>query len=110
MRRARYGSVSDRAGHRTGTVVVAALARIRKAAAKAPPVRGTPRRGCPVAHVGKLVAIGLNYSDHAAESGMPIPKEPIVFLKANSSIQGPNDPVMLPKGSVKTDWEWNSES
>ena len=79
--------------------------RVRKAAAKAPQVRGTPRRGCPVAHVGKIVAIALNYTDHAAAGGMPIPKEPIVFLKATSSIQGPNDPVMLPKGSVKTDWE-----
>ena len=56
-------------------------------------------------NVGKFIAIGLNYADHAAESGMPIPKEPVVFTKATSCIQGPNDPVMLPKGSVKTDWE-----
>ena len=53
----------------------------------------------------KFIAIGLNYSDHAAESNMPIPKEPIVFMKATSCIQGANDPVMLPKGSVKSDWE-----
>jgi 2-keto-4-pentenoate hydratase/2-oxohepta-3-ene-1,7-dioic acid hydratase in catechol pathway len=58
-----------------------------------------------VAKVGKFIAIGLNYADHAAESGMPIPKEPVVFTKAISCIQGPNDPVMLPKGSVKGDWE-----
>jgi 2-keto-4-pentenoate hydratase/2-oxohepta-3-ene-1,7-dioic acid hydratase in catechol pathway len=58
-----------------------------------------------VNNIGKLVAIGLNYSDHAAESGMPIPKEPVVFMKATSCIQGPNDPVMLPRGSVKGDWE-----
>jgi 2,4-didehydro-3-deoxy-L-rhamnonate hydrolase len=73
--------------------------------AKLPLVRGTPRYGCPVNGVSKFVAIGLNYSDHAAESGMPIPKEPVVFMKAPSCIQGPDDPVMLPKGSVKTDWE-----
>ncbi len=72
---------------------------------KLPAVRGKPRMGCPVAHVGKFIAIGLNYSDHAAEAGMPIPKEPIVFMKATTCIQGPNDDVMLPKGSVKTDWE-----
>ena len=84
----------------------AALARIRKAnPAKLPLVRGKPRMGCPVAQVGKFIAIGLNYSDHAAESNMPIPKEPIVFMKATSCIQGPDDDVMLPKGSVKTDWE-----
>jgi 2,4-didehydro-3-deoxy-L-rhamnonate hydrolase len=58
-----------------------------------------------VAHVPKFIAIGLNYSDHAAESNMPIPAEPIVFMKATSCIQGANDPVMLPRGSVKTDWE-----
>jgi 2-keto-4-pentenoate hydratase/2-oxohepta-3-ene-1,7-dioic acid hydratase in catechol pathway len=61
--------------------------------------------GCPVSQVGKFIAIGLNYADHAAEAGMPIPKEPIVFIKTNSCIQGPNDDVMLPKGSVKSDWE-----
>ena len=84
----------------------AGLARIRKAnPAKLPLVRGTPRFGCPVNGVGKLVAIGLNYADHAAEAGSPIPKEPIVFMKATSCIQGPDDPVMLPRGSVKTDWE-----
>ncbi|GAA4338059.1 fumarylacetoacetate hydrolase family protein [Variovorax defluvii] len=84
----------------------AALARLRKLQAeKLPLVKGKPRYGCPVAHVGKFIAIGLNYADHAAESGQPIPAEPVVFMKANSCVQGPNDPVMLPKGSVKTDWE-----
>lgn len=82
------------------------LARIRKAnTSKLPAVRGNPRLGCPVANVGKFVAIGLNYADHAAESGVPIPKEPVVFMKATSCIQGPNDDVMLPRGSIKTDWE-----
>ncbi len=84
----------------------AALARLRRLdPAKLPLVRGKPRLGCPVAGIGKFIAIGLNYADHAAEAGAAIPKEPIVFLKATSCIQGPTDPVMLPKGSVKTDWE-----
>ncbi|MDI3382387.1 fumarylacetoacetate hydrolase family protein [Xenophilus aerolatus] len=84
----------------------AALAKLRKLKAdKLPLVRGKPRFGCPVAGVGKFVAIGLNFADHAAESGAPIPKEPIVFMKATTCIQGANDPVMLPKGSTKTDWE-----
>ena len=83
-----------------------ALARLRKLKVdKLSRVRGTPRLGCPVAGVGKFIAIGLNYADHAAESGVPIPTEPVVFMKATSCIQGPNDPVMLPKGSVKGDWE-----
>ncbi len=84
----------------------AALKKLAKInTAKLPAVRGTPRMGCPVAGIGKFIAIGLNYSDHAAEAGMPIPKEPIVFMKATSCIQGPHDDVMLPKGSVKSDWE-----
>ena len=84
----------------------AAIAKLQKLKTdKLPLVRGKPRFGCPVASVGKFIAIGLNYADHAAESGMPIPKEPVVFTKAISSIQGPNDPVMLPKNSVKGDWE-----
>jgi 2,4-didehydro-3-deoxy-L-rhamnonate hydrolase len=70
-----------------------------------PRVRGAPRLGCPVANVGKFVGIGLNYLDHAAEAGLPVPKEPIVFLKDTSCIQGANDPVMLPRGSRKSDWE-----
>jgi 2-keto-4-pentenoate hydratase/2-oxohepta-3-ene-1,7-dioic acid hydratase in catechol pathway len=84
----------------------AMLARIRKTnPAKLPLVRGTPRFGCPVAQVGKFIAIGMNFADHAAESGVPAPKEPVVFMKATSCIQGANDPVMLPRNSVKTDWE-----
>jgi 2-keto-4-pentenoate hydratase/2-oxohepta-3-ene-1,7-dioic acid hydratase in catechol pathway len=70
-----------------------------------PAVAGPVRYGAPVAGVSKFVAIGLNYADHAAESGNPIPKEPIVFMKAPSCIQGPDDDVMLPKDSVKSDWE-----
>jgi 2-keto-4-pentenoate hydratase/2-oxohepta-3-ene-1,7-dioic acid hydratase in catechol pathway len=83
-----------------------ALAKLRKIKTdKLPLVKGKPRMGCPVAGVGKFIAIGLNYADHAAESNMPIPKEPIVFTKAISCIQGPDDNVMLPKGSKKSDWE-----
>jgi 2,4-didehydro-3-deoxy-L-rhamnonate hydrolase len=70
-----------------------------------PLVKGSPRMGCPVANIGKFIAIGLNYKDHAKEAGMPIPKEPIVFMKATSCIQGADDDVMLPKGSKKSDWE-----
>jgi 2,4-didehydro-3-deoxy-L-rhamnonate hydrolase len=70
-----------------------------------PVVEGDPRIGTPIAHIGKIVCVGLNYSDHAAESGMPVPKEPIIFMKANTSISGPNDAVMIPKDSKKADWE-----
>ncbi|MDI9336722.1 MAG: fumarylacetoacetate hydrolase family protein [Gammaproteobacteria bacterium] len=70
-----------------------------------PLVASGVRLGCPLTGISKFIAIGLNYSDHAAETNSPIPKEPIVFMKATTCIQGPNDPVMLPKGSVKTDWE-----
>jgi 2,4-diketo-3-deoxy-L-fuconate hydrolase len=70
-----------------------------------PKVTGTPRIGPCVGGVGKFICIGLNYSDHAAESNMPVPKEPIVFMKATSAIVGPNDDVVLPRGSEKSDWE-----
>lgn len=70
-----------------------------------PLVEGTPRIGVPVAGIGKIVCIGLNYSDHAAESGMAEPDEPIVFMKATSALSGPNDPVRLPRGALKGDWE-----
>jgi len=74
-------------------------------ASSLPVVDGAPRLGPPVAGVGKLVCIGLNYRDHAEETGQPIPAEPILFMKATTSIIGPNDPVMLPKGAAKGDWE-----
>ena len=73
--------------------------------ASLPLVEGAPRLGVPVAGTRKFLAIGLNYADHAAESNMPIPPEPIFFTKAVSCLQGPNDTVMIPRGSVKTDWE-----
>ena len=97
------GVVADIGPDQLGAAGLAKLHKVNPA--KLPLVRGKPRYGCPVSQVGKFIAIGLNYADHAAESGAPIPKEPVVFLKATTCIQGPNDPVMLPKGSVKSDWE-----
>ncbi|SLN38454.1 fumarylacetoacetate hydrolase family protein [Ruegeria meonggei] len=70
-----------------------------------PIVEGNPRIGACVGQVGKFVCIGLNYADHAAESGLELPEEPVVFFKATSAIMGPNDAVEIPRGSVKTDWE-----
>ncbi|MBB1634874.1 MULTISPECIES: fumarylacetoacetate hydrolase family protein [Cupriavidus] len=82
-----------------------ALARLAKLDPATLPVVQAERFGVPWTGIGKIVAIGLNYADHAAEAGMALPAEPIVFLKANSALNGPNDPVMLPRGSEKTDWE-----
>jgi 2,4-diketo-3-deoxy-L-fuconate hydrolase len=70
-----------------------------------PVVDGKPRVGPCVGRVGKFLCVGLNYSDHAAESNMPVPSEPIIFMKATSSISGPDDDVVIPRGSQKTDWE-----
>jgi 2-keto-4-pentenoate hydratase/2-oxohepta-3-ene-1,7-dioic acid hydratase in catechol pathway len=70
-----------------------------------PLVRGNPRLGVPVAGVRKFIGIGMNYADHAAETGAPVPKEPIFFSKAITCLSGPDDPIVLPKGSKKTDWE-----
>lgn len=70
-----------------------------------PPVPGDPRIGVPLSGIGKIVAIGLNYADHAIESGMPIPAEPMMFMKSVSALTGPNDEVMLPRGSTHADWE-----
>ena len=72
---------------------------------KLPRVNEVSRLGPCVGKVGKFICIGLNYSDHAAESGMAVPREPIVFMKATSAISGPNDNVVIPRGSEKTDWE-----
>ena len=84
----------------------AALEALRQlATADLPAVQGSPRLGSPLTGVRKFIAIGLNFADHAAESNLPIPAEPIVFMKATSCIQGPDDAVMLPRDSVKTDWE-----
>ncbi|MBP2234288.1 2-keto-4-pentenoate hydratase/2-oxohepta-3-ene-1,7-dioic acid hydratase in catechol pathway [Sinorhizobium kostiense] len=70
-----------------------------------PVVDGSPRLGACVAGTGKFICIGLNYADHAAESGLEVPPEPVIFMKATSAITGPNDDVIIPRGSVATDWE-----
>ena len=70
-----------------------------------PVIEGSPRLGACVGNIGKFMCIGLNYTDHAAESGMPVPEEPILFAKFNSAISGPNDDVIMPRGSTKLDWE-----
>ena len=70
-----------------------------------PAVEGNPRMGAGVGDIGKFMCIGLNYADHAAETGADIPEHPILFMKANSAITGPNDDVVMPRGSTKTDWE-----
>ncbi len=70
-----------------------------------PLVDGSPRIGAAVGGIGKFICIGLNYSDHAAESGMAVPPEPVIFAKYTSAVCGPNDPILIPRGSVKTDWE-----
>jgi 2-keto-4-pentenoate hydratase/2-oxohepta-3-ene-1,7-dioic acid hydratase in catechol pathway len=88
------------------TLSAAGLAKIKKAKIeKLPRVSGKPRLGPPVGGTRHFIAIGLNYSDHAAEVGMPIPKEPIIFSKAPSSLCGPNDNIIIPKASTKLDWE-----
>lgn len=82
------------------------LARIAAAdPATLPVVDGNPRLGPPVSGTGKVICIGLNYADHAAESGMAVPPEPIIFMKATSAICGPDDPIIIPRGAEKTDWE-----
>ena len=73
--------------------------------ASLPLVEGAPRLGACVGGTGKFMCIGLNYADHAAESGMEVPSEPVLFMKATSAICGPNDPIIIPRGSEKTDWE-----
>ena len=70
-----------------------------------PKIKEGTRLGCPVAHPSKILCIGLNYAKHARETNAAIPKEPILFMKATTAITGPNDPVVIPKNSVKTDWE-----
>ncbi len=97
------GVIDDIGPEQLSDKALARLARIKPS--NLPAVRGKPRFGAPLSGVGKFLAIGLNYSDHAAESNMPIPKEPILFTKAITSLSGPNDDVMQPKDSTKMDWE-----
>ena len=88
------------------TLTDASLAKLRALdPASLPVVEGNPRLGPAVGKIGKFICIGLNYADHAAESNLPVPTEPVVFNKWNSAISGPNDDVEIPRGSKKTDWE-----
>ena len=97
------GKIGDVTPEQLSPAKLAALAAIDPRTL--PVVQGKPRLGVPVSGSRKFIAIGLNYADHAAESNLPIPAEPVVFMKAISCLNGPNDDVMLPKDSVKTDWE-----
>ncbi len=104
------GRIRDLSGHVPALDAASlrpdALARIGAIAVEAlPVVEGNPRLGIPYGGIGKFIAIGLNYADHAAESNLPIPSEPVLFTKAISCLTGSHDPIMLPRGSVKTDWE-----
>ncbi|MFD1557738.1 ureidoglycolate lyase [Paraburkholderia silviterrae] len=101
--RALSGAVADIAGD---VLSDAGLAQLRSIDPETLPlVEGNPRLGPCVGHIGKMVCIGLNYADHAAESGMPVPSEPVVFNKWTSAIIGANDDIEIPRGSKKTDWE-----
>ena len=97
------GEVDDFHPHLLTFELTARLAKLDPA--KLPAVKGSPRFGPPLARPGHFIAIGLNYADHAAEFGMPVPVEPILFSKAPSSVCGPDDDVIIPKGSKKLDWE-----
>jgi len=97
------GHVADIGGAALDPASLAALARLDPKAL--PAVTGQPRLGACVSGVGKFICIGLNYSDHAAETGATVPSEPIIFMKASSAVVGPNDDVLIPRGSEKTDWE-----
>ena len=122
MKLARYGRASKeklgsstkpansgpQRGHRgasTTTRWSARAARLAKLKLESRPRARAPRIGPCVRRVGNFIAVGLNYADHAAELGMPVPKEPVLFTKAPNCVVGPNDDVVIPKGSVKTDWE-----
>jgi 2-keto-4-pentenoate hydratase/2-oxohepta-3-ene-1,7-dioic acid hydratase in catechol pathway len=99
------GRIRDLSGV-VADLTVDAIAAVRATdPATLPVVEGTPRYGVPVKGIGKIVAVGLNYRDHAIESNLPIPTEPMMFMKALSSLSGPNDDVMLPRDSTHSDWE-----
>jgi 2-keto-4-pentenoate hydratase/2-oxohepta-3-ene-1,7-dioic acid hydratase in catechol pathway len=104
------GELRDLSGHVTdiggADLSDATMARLRALdSATLPKVSGAPRIGPCVGNIGKFLCIGLNYSDHAAETGAAIPEHPILFFKANSAVVGPNDDVSMPRGSFSTDWE-----
>ena len=95
--------LADFSGATLGNAAMQRLAAIDPASL--PRVEGHPRLGCPVAQVGKMICVGMNYADHAAETNAPVPEQPVLFMKATTAIGGPNDTVVIPRGSVKTDWE-----
>ncbi|SFJ37266.1 2-keto-4-pentenoate hydratase/2-oxohepta-3-ene-1,7-dioic acid hydratase (catechol pathway) [Phyllobacterium sp. CL33Tsu] len=97
------GKVSDLSGAVLDPAALAKLADLDMDGL--PLVEGAPRLGPCIAGTGKFICIGLNYADHAAESGMAVPPEPVIFMKATSAIVGPNDDLLIPRGSEKTDWE-----
>jgi len=97
------GHVTDITGATLGDDALDKLRGIDPASLKV--VSGNPRIGPCVGGIGKFMCIGLNYSDHAAESGLPVPKHPVLFMKATSAVVGPNDMVSMPRGSISTDWE-----
>ena len=97
------GVVADIAGGVLGNAGLRRLAAIDPATL--PIVQGEPRLGTPVGGIGKMICVGMNYADHAAETNAPVPVQPVLFMKATSAIGGPNDTVVIPRGSVKTDWE-----
>ncbi len=97
------GHIPDLAGSALEPASLSALSKLDPHSL--PLVQGSPRIGACVGQVGKFLCIGLNYADHAAESNMPVPSEPVVFSKFTSAICGPNDDVQIPRGSTKTDWE-----
>lgn len=104
------GTLRDLSGHVSDiTADVLANEGLRRLAAidpsTLPRVEGSPRYGTPVAHVGKMICVGMNYADHAAETQAPVPEQPVLFMKATTAIGGANDTVVIPRGSVKTDWE-----
>jgi len=104
------GNIRDLSGHVAdiaGAVLAPdALAKLGEIDPESLPlVSGSPRLGPCVAGTGKFICIGLNYADHAAESGLAVPPEPVIFMKATSAIVGPNDDILIPRGSEKTDWE-----
>lgn len=95
--------IDDLAGEAIGNAGLRRLAAIDPATL--PLVPGNPRFGAPVAGIGKMLCVGMNYADHAAETGAPVPEQPVLFMKATTAIGGPNDTVVIPRDSVKTDWE-----
>jgi 2,4-diketo-3-deoxy-L-fuconate hydrolase len=97
------GVIDDLSGAALGNASLRRLAAIDPGSL--PRVKGQPRYGAPVAGIGKMICVGMNYADHAAETGAPVPEQPVLFMKATTAIGGPNDTVVIPRDSVKTDWE-----